>query len=330
MKSRFNKVNKICVAVKFDDSSKHAVKVAEQVCLRTGAAMHLVHVCENVLTSQFGSMTTLMPLPIELLQATQENMEQVAESNIRELAKTISSSIEVSKSVSSGVLGKPADLIEAEALTTGCSMIIVGTAPVNHRFVPRGFSCALTLMSQSKLPIMAVNSKQKSDLKPDRLEMLISDDLKENSLPAIQNACRLAFDLKKTNIHHIHINGITVDSLEAVLNTAVATSHSQSGAAISAKEIYASVIAKLQKSLEGRTMEMNATSELSDCRYKSSVVTEYSVSEGLERFAADLKPNLVAFGRHHRLHHGPFTFGQMPHYAMMNFDCPVVVFPSAT
>lgn len=328
MTSRLNTLSKICVAVKFDDASKRAIKVAEQLCLRTGASMHLVHVCENVLASNFNSMTGIVPLPIELLQATQEGIEQIADSHIRELAKTVPSSIEVSTKVATGLIGKPADLIEAEAVAQNCSLIIVGTAPTSHRFIPRGFSCALTLMSHSKLPVMAVNQTQKSDLKADRLQMLIADDLKTATLPAVTSACRLAFGLTKTDIHHIHINGVDLGTLEASLTTAIATSHSHPESMISANEIFSVLVKNLEKCLQARTVDMNAASELAACQYRSYVVTESSVGDGLQKMVDKINPDLIVFGRHRRLHHKPFGIGQMPHYAMLNLQCPVVVFPS--
>ncbi len=319
---------KICVAVQFDDTGRHALKIAEQYCHRTGASLHVVHICENLFTNGLVSLGMMAPISMEMLQAAQENLQDAARTKMVEIVNLVKHPIEISTKIFGGSLAAPADMIEAEALATDCAMIIVGARSDSHRFIPRGFSCALSLMSRSKLPVMVVNTKQTVDLNAERLHLLIADDLKEHSIAAVKGGFHLACAMKNTDIKHVHINAVTMEAIQASCDTAFATSHAQSPL-ISAKDIYVSLIDQLEKKLEVRTTGMNKSLGTSSGHYNSSVVTDHSVTSCLEKFVEQKHIHLLVFGRHQTLYHKPFVVGQMPYYAMLNLSCPIIVFPSA-
>ncbi len=332
MAKRFKGKNaKVCVAVNFDDASMKAVKVAEQYCHRVGAELHLVHVCENIVTAEIASIGTggMFIMPPEVLEAAEENAKEEARSKMFELSQSIKAPIKVSNHVLGLRPGSIADALESEALSCGADMIIVGASPTSHRFVPRGFSVALSLMSHAKLPVMVVNTKQKADLDSDRLSIVIADDLKSSSNAAVVGGCELAFALGKGDIFHLYVNGVTKDLLEAALSTALASSRSSSDTALSSQEVHAAMLQQFEGRLESRTVGLNMALDITACRYHRELLTDGSVMDAMQSYVDKKKANLIVFGRHQSFHRKPFGVGQMPFYAMLNLGCPVVVFPSA-
>ena len=320
---------KICVAVKSDDVSHRTLKIAEQYCLRTKSDMHLVTICENVFTGNSAAFASSSAAPFfaDFFVTLQDGIQEVAESKMAQLAKSIQSPIKVTTSVSIAGAGTPAELIEAEALSQQCNMVMVGVSPQSHRFLPKGLSCALSLMSRSKLPVMVINQNQVAELESPRLKLLIADDLKNQSVSAVGAGFDMAFHLGNVDIHHVHINGLTKDALEAAIQSALASSHSQPSPAISANDVFNMSLKQLESKLETRTSGLGVSLELSGCTYKRSIVTDDSVTERLDRLAKQEKANIVVFGRHHSFHASLFNVGQMPFYAMLKLDCPIVVFP---
>lgn len=324
--------SKICVAVKTDDVSLRTIKLAEQYCLRTNSDMHLVTVCENAFTGTASLMvsSTVAPIFSDFFVTLQQSIQDIAESKMAELSKMMSPAIKVTTNIVVAGAHSPAELIEAEALSQNCSLVVVGANPQSHKFLPKGLSCALSLMSRAKLPVMVINQNHTADFGAHRLKLIITDDLKDQSIQAVSGGCDLAFKLGNIDIHHVHINGLTIDALEAGINAAMAASHSQPKPAVSAKDVYDATLKQLEGKLESRTLGLGVPLELSGCHYKRSIMTKDSVLEGLEQLAKDEKANLVAFGRHQTFHGGPFNLGQMPFYAMLKLECPIVIFPLDT
>lgn len=324
-----NSFKKVCVAVKFDESSKQALKIAEQYCLRTGAEMHLVHVCENFMTGTAASLasSSIVPVPMEVIQIVQENMEEDADKNLYAVRKELSSKLRISSQVVVKTVGSPAESISQEAEKSKCDMIIVGAKPTTHRFIPRGISCALSLVSSSNVPVLVASDIQTQDLSTPTIDMLIADDLKPTSNAAITDACLLATKLRKTNIHHIHINGMTSELLTNIVDTAMAASHTRA-ANISGLQVFKELKKQLEVALETRVDGQQKAFSESDCNYHRELVTAASVTKALSQFVDDKKINLAVFGRHQSIQHKPFGIGQMPFYAMLSLHCPVLVCPA--
>lgn len=325
------KGSRICVAVKFDEPGRHAVEIAEQFCMRSGAEMRLVHVCEDNVGSSIvsGSFGLSFNVSAEMLQAVQDGSVADAEKKMKAVVQSIKPSIRVTTKILRPSVMTPADLIEAEALSSQCNMIIVGANPGNHRFIPRGFSCALTLMGKANVPVMVTNSNQTHDLKSDFLTLIVADDLRGQDNGAIAGSFDLAEALRKTNIYHVHINGITADLIKISLENALSTSHSHPEPEFSVHEIYSAMINQLENRLENRAALLKKNALSNECVYNKELLTENSVTDCLERYASRKNAHLVVFGRHQTFHHRPFDIGQMPYYSMLNLKCPIIVFPPA-
>lgn len=331
MTKRFKGKNaKVCVAVRFDEASKRAVQVAEQYCYRTGAELRLVHVCENVYTAEIAAISAggMVVMPPEIFETAEENAKEDAKAKMFDLTQLVKAPIKVSTHILGVVPGSVAEAIEAEAISSRADLIFVGASPGSHRFIPRGFSCALSLMSHAKVPVMVVNVNQTSSLGGDRLAMVIADDLKSESNAAVVGGCELAFALAKTDIYHLYVNGVTEEALESALGSALAASRSQSDVSVSAKEVHQALLKQLQTKLENRTLGANVSLEMTACRYYRDILTKASVTDCLETYVKQKKADIVVFGRHHAFHRKPFSIGQMPYYAMLTLNASVLVFPT--
>lgn len=329
MSAAINRNQTVCVGVKFDEASRQAIRIAEQYCRRTNSEMRLVHICENLVSSNLATFAgnSLISIPDGVLQMVQDNIREEAEGKLLEIAKTIKSPVNVTTSVLCGVPGTPAELIEAHALTNQCSMIIVVASPGSYRFVPEGFSCALSLMSRSKLPVMVVSTKLVRDIGGSRLRLVIADDLREQSAAAVIGGCELANRLKDTDIDHLHVNGVDLEAIKATFNSAMAFSHTHLDPAVSAQDVYDLLINLLKTKLEARLPSENLKLVTNAGKYRASVVTNASVTDCLEAQIEGSHANIVVFGRHKSFHAKPFGIGQMPYRAMLAQRCAVVVFP---
>jgi nucleotide-binding universal stress UspA family protein len=327
MNKRFKGASaKVCVAVNFDQTSDRVLQVAQEYCSRTGAQMHLVHVVENHNLTDWATIAAGELVLSDVMQYAQEQAVEKTEKKLFELSKSMKTPIKTSTKVLAGDIAS--DLIEAEALASQSGLIITGANPGSHRFVPRGMSCALSLMGNSKIPVMVVSTNQESTLSGDRLSMIIADDMREHSDHAVLAGCDLAFALNKTDIHHIHINGLTVDTLKAALDQATASSHAQATAGLNARDVYTAAIKQLESRLEERTKNVRIPLEVTACKYNRELVSGSSVTDTLQNYAEKKKADLAVFGRHKTFHKRPLIIGQMPYYAMLALRCPVVVIPS--
>ncbi len=320
---------KICVAVKFEETGHVLLKTAEEVCRRTGSSMHLVHVCESISAGNMAALasTSMAPIPLEILEQAEEQSRVAAQIKLTALAQKIPADIKHSTKVLINAYG-PGEMIEAEAMSQGCSLIVVGANPAasSYRFLPRGFSCALSLMASAKMPVMVVKPTAESHF-GNRVKMVVADDLKSPSLPSVMAACDLAVQLRNVELCHIHINGMTPDAISAAFESAMASSHSRPNPAMAPEEMFIAMTNVLEERLKERLKTKANVLKRADCHYDASIVTADSVVEGIGKIAEQEKANLVVFGRHQTFHRKPFGVGQMPYYAMLTLPCPIVIVP---
>jgi nucleotide-binding universal stress UspA family protein len=321
--------SKVCVAIKFDEPDQAVLRIAEQFCLRTGSEMHLVHVCENALTKNLSALTTngLTPIPAEVIQLIQEKDIQDAETKMSRLLAGTNRDLKISTKVIDGSFGFPADLIETEAKESHSDLIILGTVINRHRFVPRGFSCALTLVSISKLPVLVVNHNQLNQFNGDQFHLMMADDLKDHSVPALRGGFEIAAALGHTTFSHVHVNNVTMEGLQMSINVHNASIPRATFDQQTLNEIYEIRVEELRNELKNRADLVDPDLLKTCSRYNQILITEGSVADSLQKFVVESNVNLVAMGRHHTFHHKPFSIGKMPFYAMLTLPCPVIVFP---
>ncbi len=329
MRPRFQRADtKICLATKFDLVGEHTLQFAIRYCIRTGANLHLIHMCEPSITEVLDLRhdSTFSEPSYDYAKAANESRQRSASVKMRELVSRIPGTVHVTTCILDAERSC-AEMINAEALANDCSLIMIGAVADSHRFVPHALSCALSLMSHASLPVMVVKPNHNIDLNTKPLRIVIADDLCTRNESVIKSGCDLAFMLGSTDIYHIHINDATSEWLAYKLRKISSSIKAKSGARLELKDIEHLIQINLQQRLDTRAREMNIPLRLAGCSYNKQILSDASFSDCLKSFVRKKEINLAVFGRHEILHTDPLHIGRIPFYAMLDLACPIIVFP---
>ena len=315
---------KVSVSLNFNAQTDTLVDKAVQYCLRTGSSLRLVHVCEPYSASAWSTMMAGEMVLTDMLDIALEKAKAAAAAKLFDISRRFDGKLPMTSAI---LIGLAAEMIIADAQANNVSLIMVGASQQSHRFIPRGMSVALSLMGNSPIPVMVLTEGETLNFSKDRLKLLISDDLREQSRSAVTGACDLAFALGRADVKHFHVNGITVDTLRAALEFATTASHSSSGAAFSAESVHQTTVKQLEQKLASRAGDSVKNLLAIGAKYENELVTAPSVTESVGKLAADWDADIICFGRHHTVHRKPFLIGQLPFYSMLSIKRPLVIFP---
>lgn len=314
----------ITVAVSFDPHTIPLTKIAADLCRATGKKLCLLHVVEpwadHPHSKAFGDGDQFW----NVTQAIETNARTLALSKLSEVALAVPIGIPVKKLV---VGGKAVDTICKEVDAIGTCLLLVGGDYGNMRFLPRGLSTALSLMVSSPVPLMVIDTKRDNNLGDGPIKFLLSDDLSEQSESAVDFTFDLASALGNSSIHHVHINGLSFESLKAGLNTAAATSHTPLNSSASVDDVFNALISSIKERMNNRTSAVRDYLEASGGNYAAEV-TSGNVAEEIQRVAEIAGSDVVVFGRHKTLHTKPFFIGRVPFRAMLSHQGPVIIVPN--
>jgi len=314
----------ITVAVAFDEHTIALTEFASELCIATGKKLCLLHVVEpwadHPHSKAFGEVDNFW----NVTQAVETNARELALSRLGEVALSVPPEIAVKKVV---VGGKSVETICKEVESIGTCLLLVGGKNGNMKFLPRGFSTALSLMVTSPVPLLVVDASKEFKFNTEGMRFLLSDDLGEDSETAVEFTLDLAAAIRNSEIHHIHVNGLSFESLEAGLNTAAATSHTPLNATASIEEVYNALLSSIDKKMNARTLDQKEYIEASGGSYFSHVATG-NVPEEIQKATERIKPDIVVFGRHHTLHTKPFFIGRVPFRSMLAQSVPILVVPN--
>lgn len=315
----------IVLGVQFGPALQPLLDAARDICLKINGRLRLVHAIEPWFGTSWSAMAIHEPGMVDLFQTYEgQSMTQAGEELTR-LAKTLPKELEVSVNT---ILGRSVDAIISDAMANQASLIITGAAASSHRFIPKGFSTALTLMSESPIPVLVITENARVDVKASDLSMMIADDLAEGSVSAVQRAYDWASRLGVRNLHHLHINNLSPELLKSSLETALATAHSTSVLTLPPQEVFDSVVKRLQDRLNERSRLARESSKGSFAKVDTVIrtgETSAMVSEASKASGAQI----LAFGRHKTIHKHPFYIGRFPFSSMLGEGKPVLVIPIA-
>lgn len=324
----------VTVAVAFDGHTSDLVKAGAELCQSLGKKLCLLHVVEpwaELPHSQpFGAGDPLW----NVTQAVEGNARDMARHRLEELMTLVPAGVAVKKVV---VNGKPIERLGPEAMAVGTFLLLVGADFSNARFLPRGLSTALSLMVSSPVPVAVMDTKlSNSLLAPSTrgkagggksVRILLADDLGSQSESAVNFALALATALPDSELHHVHVNALSVESLRSGLNAAAASAHAPVNPESSAEEVYEALLTGLRSKLEGRGAVGREYFESAGGRYTLAVVTG-GVAEQIGEVSAAVNPNILVFGRHHAYYTKPFFIGRVPYRSMMALKRPIIVVPN--
>lgn len=316
----------VTVAVGFDRHSLPLTEAAVALCKRTGKTLCLVHVVEPWFdhsgSTPFGDDDPLW----NVTQAVETSSRDKAKRNLDELATIVPADVRVLMRVDSG---KPAERIAVIANEVGTCLLMVGVDTSNIRFVSRGFSTAMSLMVSSPVPVLVVDTAVVSGaaIFGASTRLVLADDLGPSSEAAVEFAFAFAAALGRTDIHHVHVNGLTFSALNAGLDTARAAARSHGDPGVDATRVFDALISDLEKRLEHRCDTSRDYLEAAGGTCRSEVLTG-TVTEELGGEIESFDPHLLVLGRHHAYYTKPFFIGRLPYRAMLAYKRPLIIVPN--
>ncbi len=255
----------------------------------------------------------------ELLSAEEESISN-AKKELEKIAASIPKTISVKMDVT---VGFPNESIRAYSLANDIDLILVGGSTAEYRFIPKGMSTALSLLSESSCPVMLIPKSWNNAWNNPSLKIQLADDLSANSEAAVHSTVALATLLKGASINHCHVNPLSKEILGNAMSGAFAASHTPKGA-IKADEIWDLAMSKLMKKLVARTSEFKERMEQHNTSIRHTILQGEPLGSLLD-LAHKENPDLLAFGRHRAWHKDSMSLGNIPFHSMLKSGKPVIV-----
>lgn len=313
----------VVVAVGADKHAESLVKIAGGLCKRTGMQLRLVQIAEYWAGRSWPREITLEGPLAEAITAVEDESLRVAHGHLRRLAELVPRGIDVEVNA---IAGFPADGVMADAMANHAALIVTGASKGSHRFVPKGLSTALSLMSESSVPVLVIQEGMTIDFDKPNLSLVVADDLSDHSEAAVMTAFDFAAALGRVALKHIHVNSLTEENLKISLEAATAASHAGSLRVLSSGEIYHMAIQALETKIRNRAPGRKTLLDAANGAYEARVVTGDVVDE-IHKTVQETNPDLLVFGRHRAFRRKPFLIGQVPFHAMLLPSKPVLVVP---
>lgn len=311
----------LLVAVTFTEHTPRLVHAASQLGTVLGMDLKFVNVVENI----FAKMVGIDPYMIdaEMINKLDSDALIRAESRLKEVASLVPKNLKVDvKAVLSK--GIPESILE-EARESHATMILCGAGSGNYRYVPSGFSTALSLMANAEIPVMTLRQDVPFDFQREGLRILVADDLRDSGACAIHYALKLDSFSRSASIRHVYVGEVSArwyaSMFEKILPENLRTS-----ATVESKALSEALHTKFSHRLAERFERARAVSDGGAVKY-APIVLEGDVVEELGRQSAIFKPHMIVFGRHASVHQKPFAIGSVPFKVMLQQMFPIVVVP---
>jgi nucleotide-binding universal stress UspA family protein len=293
-RSILRQADHIAVAVGFDEHTPRLIAASADLCRRLRKKLDLVHVVEPWQTrlhaEPFGEPDPLWNATL----AVETSARDVAGGRLEELAAQLAQGVDCACHV---VVGKRVEALCRETQRRSAGLLLVGTRRESGgNPLSLGMSTGLALLATAPVPVAIVGGMAGTSLFERQPRLLLADDLGPASEAAAAYAFELAAGLGSTEVMHVHVNGITPESLVTALTMASSASHTPADIAGSGDVIYERLLDTLGAKLADRARP-----------YMGELATA-----GCDR----------AFHAH------PFGLGRLPFKAMLAFARPVVVVPN--
>jgi nucleotide-binding universal stress UspA family protein len=324
MHSTLDRHGFVTVAVALDKHTPALVESASQLAAKLGKRLALIHVVEPwaelPASAPFGEGDPLW----NVTQAVETSAVEKARARLADIAGMMPPKLDTVMLV---LRGKPVEVIVREAGQLGTCLLVVGIDHGGSRFLPTGFSTAFSLLVGAPMPVLAIDATLGRMPDWGRLRLMLADDLGRHSDTAVEFSAMLTAGLGNAELHHVHVNALSAESLRAGLAQAAASAHTPLDERTSAADVYAALLAELEAKLRSRVDAQRDYMEAERVAYSPRIVTG-PVLEQLSEAAASVDPDVIAFGRHHAYYTKPFVVGRVPYRAMLAQKRPIIVVPN--
>lgn len=321
MTKRFTNPNgKILVAVNLDDGMIPVLKAACELSKRTGLGLAVLHVSEYWVGRSWPSDMMLGGPIGGLVGAVEEETMSAAEDRLHRLVEHSLKGCDVSAKV---LLGYPAEVIRAHAITVGAELIVVGGVSKDYKFVPQGLSTVLGLLGDAPCPVLALPKDNPGNWSKERLKAILSDDLTPHTEGAVMVGYEWASALGRTDLLHVHVNQMSKQDLKVALESAAAAARTPQGV-LDVDTVWQGALKSIETSLHNRAPGREHLLEARGGSLKT-VLLEGNPAEAVMQTAETEHADLLIFGRHRTWHKKPFSMGRMPFHNMLKSGRPILV-----
>lgn len=188
-----------------------------------------------------------------------------------------------------------------------------------------GVSTAIALMSDPPCPILALPLEREFHFNG---QIIFADDLQEETLTLLEDACRFIQDIGATQLYHVTVKKIS----EREINHMVDTVHSAVllGTLPGDTDFSRSHFVERMTSFQLKLLEQRFQSVSAELRrnvnYRSQVLFG-SPSQELKGLVELYQTELAIFGTHKFFHRSTWSFGKLPYHSMVSLGCAVLVIP---
>jgi hypothetical protein len=192
----------------------------------------------------------------------------------------------------------------------------------------RGGSTALSLLVSSPVPVLALAAASTPLLRSPAPRLLLADDLADQSETVVAFAFELATALEGVELHHVHVNPLTLEGLRGGLEIAAGAARAPLASGAAPESVHQALTTQLSEQLAARAAIHREYLEAASGTYVPHVIegsVQAALADGVER----IDPDVLLFGRHRAYHKRPFFLGRMPYRAMLAHGRPVIVAPDA-
>lgn len=314
----------IVLAIAFDDQTFKVVDDAIGLAKALGRELRIIHAFDEQFADPVvAEMPGYYQVP-SLLTLNFEKLLGERRQKMAELLQQVGARHAVTGQV---IVGETARVILADADARLAPLVITACSPGSYDFVPAGFSTAMTLMVESKLPVLTINDTRRLQVAKDKLRILVCDDLTPTSAMAVKTAYKLATALPGASVKHLHVHGDFRELLKSSWSDLLAKTPGISETFATPEELWTKQNDERTSLLKRRAAPYRDQLVAAGGQANIEVRLANKVESELRLVDEEWAPHLIVFGRHRLLKTRPFVLGRVPYRAMLGLNRAVLMVP---
>lgn len=319
MFSKFRPGARAIVGINFDEHTDEFIEAVVGFAKAAEFKITLVHAWENRNHYTPISAMPYMDFSNVLFESELKALEE-------KMAKVLPkfSGLDVTSEIKPGLAPQ---LLEAEAISSNASLIILGAHRSRYSMLPNMFSTALELTASSPVSTMVIPTGCKNHWLSDSWKLLVADDLRHHSWPAIHLAGDICTNAKGFEFHHFHAHQMSKEEIKETAESIMelmATENLEFDQTFNQETYLAEIQTGIETDMKGRMGAIKNILENTGGRYHEHI--RFGKVQGcLEEAIKEVAPHIIVLGRHEAFHRKPFGLGKLPFYALLTSETPVII-----
>jgi len=316
----------------YSAEANQVVKGARDLAAKTEASLHLITVLEDNAVD----LTASTPwIPSFKWKDTQ--MERLVEDTSKLAVESLNKQLTALQSSFQGACELSTQLVRAEYAASGilkeavsqkASLIVLGAGVKADKYFTRGYSTPLTVMSESLIPVLVIGRSCTRDFSKSKLRLLLADDLREQSAPAMVSALDWAASLQgAADVKQVHIEELSEQQMRRVLSQTVPELRSTADHGKLVEDMIKALEKSFAERLKQRVQGAEERLQKAGGAFHFEVRRCSDVRNELETAADEFDADIVVFSRHQKIHRRPFLVGRVTYQAMLSQKRGVMVIP---